>query len=367
MIVLVLIALSLVPTINTVVNAVLLRRPPLPGAPPSVAILIPARNEAARIETCLDAALASRGVDFEVIVLDDHSTDGTAEIVSRRAASDARLRLAAAPSLPPGWNGKPHACHVLASLTDRPLLLFIDADVRLSPDAAARLAPPPGVSLVSGVPRQLVGGWLEVAIVPMINFLIFGYLPVGFMRLWPRQPALTAACGQLVMARAADYARVGGHAAVRAAMHDGLKLARHFRRSGFATDFVQAADLAACRMYEGARETWDGFSKNATEGMATPLGLPIWTLLLGGGVLFPLLALPFAAGSAAGVALALAMTAQWAARALQAWLCREPPLAVLLFPVGVALTLAIQFTAFVRARLGRPVTWRGRSYRPQSG
>jgi hypothetical protein len=354
---------------NTLVNAVLLRKPPLPSLPPSVAILIPARNEAQRIGACLDAALASRGVDFEVIVLDDHSSDETAERVRQRAASDARLRLAAAPPLPPGWNGKPHACHVLASLTDRPLLLFVDADVRLSPDAAARLAPPPGVSLISGVPRQIVDSWLETAVVPMINFLIFGYLPVGFMRRWPHQPALTAACGQLVMVRAADYARVGGHGAVRGALHDGMKLARHFRRSGFSTDFVQAAELADCRMYEGARETWDGFSKNATEGMATPVALPIWTALLGGGVLCPLLLLPFVAWRAPGVgaALALAVAAQWGARALQARLCREPALAVLLFPLGVALTLAIQSNALFRAWRGRPVTWRGRSYRPQSG
>jgi hypothetical protein len=214
-------ALCALPAINTFVNASLLRTPPLPAERPSVAILIPARDEAARIEACLDAALASEGVDFEVIVLDDQSTDATADIVRKRAALDARLRLAQAPPLPPGWKGKPHACQVLAGLTDRPLLLFIDADVLLAPDAAARLAPPPGISLVSGVPRQLVSGLIETAVVPMINFLIFGYLPVAFMRRFSTMPALTAACGQLMMMRAADYARAGGHAAVKDALHDG--------------------------------------------------------------------------------------------------------------------------------------------------
>jgi cellulose synthase/poly-beta-1,6-N-acetylglucosamine synthase-like glycosyltransferase len=100
-------ALCALPAINTFVNAFHLAKPPLPPSRPSVAVLIPARDEAARIEACLDAALASEGVDFEVIVLDDQSTDETAEIVRRRAASDARLRLAAAPPLPPGWKGKP--------------------------------------------------------------------------------------------------------------------------------------------------------------------------------------------------------------------------------------------------------------------
>lgn len=369
MIVLFLIAFCLTPALNTFINAFLLRTPPLPDSRPSLAILIPARNEAARIEACLNAALKSRGVDFEVIVLDDHSTDATADIVKRRAASDPRLRLVTAPQLPQGWKGKPHACHVLALQTDRPLLLFIDADVTLAPDAAARLAPPPEISLISGVPQQIVHGVVQTAIVPMINFLIFGYLPVWFMRRWPLQPALTAACGQLIMVRAGDYARAGGHAAVRDTMHDGMKLARHFRRSGLRTDFVQAAQLAECRMYTSARDTWDGFAKNATEGMATVTALPIWTLFLAGGVLCPPLALVFGAwrSPAAGLALALAIAALLIARAVQARHCREPALAVLLFPLGVALTLAIQWSALVQGWLGRPVAWRGRTYLPRSG
>jgi len=355
--------LALIPATNTLLNLFVLRPPPRAATRPSVAILIPARDEAQRIEACLDAALASEGVDFEVIVLDDHSTDATGEIVRARAAVDPRLRLVAAPPLPPGWGGKPHACLQLSRLTDRPLLLFIDADVRLAPDAALRLAPPPGVAMVSGVPRQIMTGVTQTALVPMINFLIFGYLPGVLMRRFPVWPAAAVACGQLVMVRAQDYARVGGHAAVANAMHDGLKLARHFREEGLATDFVVAADLATCRMYETARETWDGFAKNATEGMATPRALPVWTLLLGGGVLAPLVILV----AAPTKALALAVLAQWAARALQARVCREPAKAVLLFPLGVLLTLGVQWSALIGRWRGRTVEWRGRIYRPLSG
>jgi hypothetical protein len=358
-----LILLALIPASNTLINLFVFRAPPRAPTRPSVAILIPARDEAARIGPCLDAALASQGVDLEVIVLDDHSSDATAEIVNARAAADPRLRLAAAPLLPPDWRGKPHACHVLASLTDRPLLLFIDADVRLAPDAAARLAPPPGVALVSGVPRQIVSGVMQTALVPMINFLIFGFLPGLLMRRRPNWPAATAACGQLMMFRADAYRQAGGHTAVKTALHDGLKLARHFRTLGLGTDFVQAADLASCHMYETARETWDGFAKNATEGMATPRALPIWTLLLGGGVLAPLAALALAPNWPLGLAVLL----QWTARALQARACREPARAVLLFPLGVALALAVQWTALIARWRGRTVAWRGRVYRPLSG
>lgn len=133
-------ALAALPAAMTVVNLLVLRRPPLPASPPSVAVLIPARNEAAAIGPCVEAALASVGADVEVIVLDDGSSDGTATIVAARAGGEPRLRLETAPPLPAGWNGKQHACHVLAQLTDRPIMLFIDADVRLAPEGAARLA-----------------------------------------------------------------------------------------------------------------------------------------------------------------------------------------------------------------------------------
>lgn len=361
MITLALIVLALIPVSNTLINLFVFRAPRAAPERPSVAILIPARDEAARIGACLDAALASEGVDLEVIVLDDHSNDGTGDVV--RGYDDPRLRLAQAPPLPPGWNGKPHACHVLGALATKPLLLFIDADVTLEPDAARRLAPPPGVDLVSGVPRQIVTGVLQTALVPMINFLIFGYLPGLLMRLRPDWPSATAACGQLMMVRADAYRRAGGHAAVAHVMHDGLKLARHFRKVGLHTDFVQAADLASCRMYGNARDAWNGFAKNATEGMATPRALPVWTLLLAGGVLAPLLTLLVAPSPA----LAAAVAMQWAMRAAQARACREPALAVVLFPLGVLLTLGVQWSALIARWRGRPVAWRGRLYRPLSG
>src|SRR5689334_859254 len=158
LIVVVSVILAVVPAAMTIVNAFALRTPPNPATVASVAILIPARNEEASIEACLAAAVSSIGVDWEVIVLDDHSSDRTAEIVEGFARRDHRVRLVAAPPLPTGWNGKQHACHVLSGCTERPLLLFIDADVLLAPDGAARLAGAmvaDGPALISGVPRQV--------------------------------------------------------------------------------------------------------------------------------------------------------------------------------------------------------------------
>jgi hypothetical protein len=360
--------LGLIPVCNTLANCWLLRQPPARRDNPSIAILIPARNEEGTIAACIDAALANRGAVIEVIVLDDGSTDRTAEIVAQRALQDPRLRLESAPPLPPGWKGKPHACQVLASLARSEFLLFVDADVRLAPDTAARLAAS-GADLVSGVPRQILGSVAESAVVPMINSLIYGYLPIFFMRAMPSDQALAAACGQLLMARSSAYRACGGHAAVASSMHDGLQLARHFRGSGFSTDLVDATSLATCRMYDSAQAVWSGFLKNATEGMAKPVALPVWSGLLIGGWLLPAALLASAMLGAAIPFLPLLaglVVLQAVARSAQAIKCREPWQAVVLHPLGIILTLAIQWTALIGYYRGKSVEWRGRSYQPVS-
>ena len=335
--------------------------------PPSVAILIPARDEQATIRACIDAALASVGATIEVIVLDDGSTDATAAIVKQLAAADPRVRLASAPPLPAGWKGKPHACHVLSTLTQMPHLLFVDADVRLAPEAAARLAPRIGENLVSGVPRQLVSGFLETAIVPMINSMILGYLPLAISHRQQADPSLAAACGQLLMVRAEAYRACGGHGAIAGRMHDALSLARNFRRAGFGSVLVDATPLATCRMYETPAAVWSGFGKNAVEGMARPLALPIWTLLLFGGQVMPFIALLFLlAGFAFGLwqtgGILLACASITLARVVQAVKCRERWTAVPIHPIGVVLTLCIQWQALYGYFTGRKASWRGRSY-----
>ncbi len=353
----IIIVLTLLPALNGLINLRLLRTPPLAGGHPKIAILIPARNEAEGIRACVEAALASTGVDIEIIVLDDHSEDATAAIVT--ALADPRVRLASAPDLPAGWKGKPHACHVLSTLTDRPYLFFVDADVRLDPTAASRLVPRNGVELVSAVPRQIVPTLIEASVVPMINGLIYGYLPVGLMR-WSLNPGFAAACGQMLMVRADAYRQVGGHAAVATFMHDGMQLAHRFRRHGFRTDLVAGADLAQCRMYDSAAALFAGFAKNATEGMARPVALPIWTILLLGGQI-----MPFVVAVWGGRGLLAALALLVIARIGQACACREPWRAVALHPVGVLLTLWIQWQALIRYRRGGQVEWRGRSYAPR--
>ena len=294
----------------------------------AVSVLIPARNEEQNIRATLESVLASRDAEFEVVVLDDHSTDRTTEIVGEFARHDPRVRLESAPPLPGDWCGKQHACHVLARLARHPLLVFMDADVRLAPDALSRMANFMAyrrVDLVSGVPHQELGTLSERLLIPQIHFILLGYLPMPFMR-WTRRPGFSAGCGQLFVVRRDAYEATGGHAMIRNTLHDGVKLPRLFRRVGFRTDLFDATDIASCRMYHTNGETWRGLGKNATEGLAAPgTILPMTGLLLGGQVL-PFVLLIFAGNlsGSAMVATVLAGVFAYAPRLLAVKIFRQP-------------------------------------------
>lgn len=340
---------------------------PKPKIITPVSVLIPARNEEQNIRATLAAVLANRGLEFEVIVLDDHSTDDTAKITSEMSVHDLRLRLESAPLLPAGWCGKQHACHALARLAKNPRLVFIDADVRIAPDALARLAvfmDQNNAALASGVPRQELGTFSERLLIPLIHFILLGFLPMRAMRR-TKSPAFSAGCGQLFIARRDAYQACGGHAQIKDSLHDGIKLPRVFRRAGFHTDLFDATDIATCRMYHTNIETWRGLGKNATEGLAAPTMILPMTLLLLGGQILPFIMLFLAApgswpfyfsASAGGLALLPRLLA--AGRFRQSW-----P-GALLHPLGVLLLLGIQWQALLKKFLGQPMQWKGRDYRP---
>lgn len=402
MIVLLLLAMicALVPAGLFCVNLRRYRAPAAtPSGYPSVSILIPARNEAHGIGDAVRAALASSGTEVEVVIMDDGSTDQTASIVQALAVLDPRVRLEHAPPLPAGWNGKQHACWALAQVARNPVLCFVDADVRLAPECVARMA---GLletgdnGLVSGFPRQITGTWLEWMLLPLIHFVLLGFLPLGRMRRGT-DPGFSAGCGQFMMARADRYFACGGHSGIKLTMHDGLLLPKRFREAGFRTDIADLTNLATCRMYTTAGQVWNGLAKNATEGLGAPAMIGPITILFLLGQVFPfavlialglecLKLLATSSGRAwlriavhggfvyepgattiafmFGAVLA-AVLADWLVRTLAARRFRQDWRGALLHPVGIVLLLAIQWYALVRKLSGHAVSWRDRAYAEQ--
>jgi hypothetical protein len=190
----------------------------------------------------------------------------------------------------------------------------------------------------------------EKLIIPLIHFLLLGFLPLWQMRR-STAPSLGAGCGQLIAIRRDAYEQAGGHAAIRASLHDGVMLPRACRRAGIMTDLFDPTDIATCRMYCGAGEVWQGFSKNAAEGMATPASLPVWTILLAGGQVLPFVLLPLAiltgAPLGAKVAAAVAASLVWIARFALAIRFRQSWLGAALHPFGIVFLLALQWSALI--------------------
>jgi hypothetical protein len=337
-----------------------------------VSVLVPARNEEQVLDGFIRNILASRGVQLELVVLDDASTDSTAQRVSQWSDRDPRVRLVHGKKLPQGWCGKQHACYQLAESARFDTLLFLDADVTVQPDAIARSVAflnRSKVDLGSGFPHQetpTVAGWL---LLPLIHFVLLGYLPLSRSRL-SNDPSLAAGCGQLFVTTRSAYDKAGGHAAIKSSLHDGIMLPRAFRKAGLQTDIFDASTIASCRMYETNRDVLQGITKNATEGIGAPRTIVPFTILLGGGVVAPaLLLICILSGISQSwiviTAIFPGLILSYFPRLITLNRFKQSAGSVFFHPLAVGIFLAVQWFALGRRLLGIKTSWKGRSLKPQ--
>lgn len=334
--------------------------------PLSLSVCIPARNEERNLPHILQDSLANLGVSLEVLAYDDQSIDQTPSILQAWMKREPRVRAVATKVMPAGWNGKQWGCEQMGQAARGEWLLFTDADVRFTPDTFARAiaeAVRLNASLLSTLPREEVGGFVERLVVPLIHWMLFSWLPMPRMRT-TNDPATSAGCGQFLLVKRSAWQAAGGHAAFKESMHDGIKLPRNLRRAGFHTDLYDGSDCVSCRMYSSAGETWRGFTKNAYEGLGSPVVLLVFTLLEGAGILLPWFWLPLmiARGETPlgpTVLAAFAVTAQIVQRVLLARRFKQPIECVLLHPLTILLLLAIQWRSYW-LHLTKQRAWRGR-------
>jgi chlorobactene glucosyltransferase len=340
------------------------------SALPSLSIVVPARNEERQVEGCLRSLLSQRHPHFEVIAVDDQSTDATREILGRIAADEPRLRVVDGAPLPPGWVGKPWALTQGASVARGEWLLFTDADTTHRPLAAAsalRCAIDRGCDVISLLPDQETIGFAERVFLPTILFVIL--LGVGALDDIndPRKRETSIFNGQYVLVSRAAYYAVGGHAAVRGEIAEDLQLARLFKRDGrFRTLLAGSNALVRTRMYRSFAEIWRGFVKNfavAARGHAAAAIAGV-ALLACVSVFSPVLLIALLLRSAwiAAMALAVAMAAVLAIAEAGMRAMRFRAGSGLAVPLGLALTIAIFSTSVFLTFVGRGVEWRGRRY-----
>ena len=212
---------------------------------------------------------------------------------------------------------------------------------------------------------------LEKLVIPLMHFILLGFLPIARMRR-SSDPAFAAGCGQLFITRRDAYDRSGGHSAIRATLHDGLKLPRALSPGGPADRCLRRDRLAVCRMYRSAGEVWNGLAKNASEGLAAPrLIVPMTVILLGGHV-FPSLLLRSALGGLAPsppelvVGLStIAMAASYYSRWAAAIRFRQSRLGASCTRWESSSWWRSSGTLSRSNLAGRPSAWKGRLYRPE--
>lgn len=220
------------------------------------------RNEAFNAEGVISSALSLDYPDYEVLVYEEGSDDGTPEILA--GITHPQLRVLKGSPPPLGWLGKNWACYNLAKEASGPLLLFVDADVRLGQDAlraAVAELLEGDYHLVSVLPRQEVGSLGELLLVSIIPWSLASFFPLVLSKIF-RAAKIQATVGQFILVRKEAYLRAGGHEAIKGEVLDDFELGWLMRKQGNKLGLLYGGDLVWCRMYRGFKEAFDGLSKN---------------------------------------------------------------------------------------------------------
>ena len=327
-----------------------------PTSFPKVSVLIPARNEETALGGLLESLEKQDYPDFEVIICDDHSSDNTEEILNWIAGEDERFHWFLGEKLPEDWLGKNFACHQLAQKASGKYLIFLDADVELSPDAIAKAVAffqGKKLSLLSVFPQQKMESFAEQVTVPVMNWILQSLLPMILVQK-SKFPSLSAANGQLMMFDAENYRTHQWHSRVRNQNVEDIRLARMIKSEGFKIAVLLGDNDVFCRMYRSFDEAVVGFSRNIHEyfGGRRIVMLAFWLIVCFG---------PFIVFFSFGWCfLGLFVLLILANRFFISLACRQNVfLSVLLHPLQIISFTFIVFYNIFR-RIKKETTWKGR-------
>ncbi|MFH1647955.1 MAG: glycosyltransferase [Chloroflexota bacterium] len=363
---------------NLILNLRNLRTPRadsrVPGPPPLVSVMVPARDEETNIRACLGSLQAQDYPNYEVLVLDDNSADGTAAIVEEISARDRRVRLVRGEPLPEDWAGKPFACYQLAKEAGGDWLLFVDADTTHAPHmlrSVLSLALELKTSLLSGFPRQLASSFPQKVVIPVLYFIILSWMPLWWLHR-SRQPKTSLAIGQFLLFPRDAYWRIGGHRAVKSRILEDVWLGIEITRSGGRHVAVDLAPVVACNMYRNIGAMWEGFIKWCYS-VAAMSRLGLFALIVAGYIFF---LAPFywlwseffraTAPTAWREVVIFQVAVILLMRGLIDTRFKEPVVSAILHPIGISFLFAGALYAGGKRIVGAGVSWKKRIYGGES-
>lgn len=334
--------------------------------PPVVSVCVPARDEERGIRACLESLLKQDYPEFEVIVVNDHSTDRTGELI--RELKDSRLIALDGEDLPEGWLGKPFALHQAFQKARGEILLFTDADPVFGPNAlctAVFTMQERKLDALTLMPKAEFGSFWERAVQPTIFGFIASLTRFGNVNNPDHKSAM--GFGAFLMFKRSAYEAIGGHEGGKADVLEDVLIAKRLKKAGFNLLVADAKSLFSIRMYYGFREIWNGWKKNMFLAMRrsvfralyyvfmvlafllTPYLVLGWNLVAGADL--------FQAGlSLFGVAMVSAATIKT---------CDELGLNRInagLFPIGAVVMAAIMINSMIQTLVFSRTEWRGRVY-----
>lgn len=347
----------------------------IPGHLPLISVIIPARNEGRNIRECLDSLLAQTYPNFEIIVVDDRSTDETPQILAELSVPGSRLRVIHGAELPLGWAGKPHALVQGAALAQGEWLCFMDADTFASSElllSTYALATLYTADMFSILTDQILGSFWERAVLP----LVFLGLAFGFPAEEVNDPAKPNAIsnGQFILIQRTIYERIGGHTAVKDRIDEDKAMAGLVKHAGYRLVLADGRNVARTRMYTSLPEMWEGWTKNIYLGLLDKLGLLLFGAILGLLVSFVLplwlmggLVWLVSAGGLTAVVVAVEALVLWVYLVWKRRLaCRYfgiPGWYAFTFPLGAFIFTLMMLASAFNVISGRGVSWKGRRYR----
>jgi len=338
--------------------------------PPLVSVLIPARNEAENIHRCLSSLSKQDYPNFEIIVLDDNSTDGTSGIVQEFAARDSRVSLVKGDPLKKGWLGKSYACHQLAKQARGDYFVFTDADTlhfsnTISKAFAALINNK--IDALSIYPKQIAVTFAERMTVPFINFAILSFMPLVLVKK-TKSAFFSTGIGQFFLFKREVYEKFGGHESVKAEILEDIHISKRVKQFGFKMMVFDGSDNIFCRMYRNLNEVLKGFSKFILaafdyNGFMEMIAMTFVSMLF----MIPFLLLPI------GVVIfnwsgwivtlnIIQISIVLVIKIILSMRFKNRILDVLFTPVSIVYMLLVASNSYIQARHGKGIYWKGRTY-----